>query len=392
MFQSFIIYHQELKMNKIIFFLLLSSLYFLYSCGSDQGSVKNLPDIPVFVIEAQDIDIYQEFVGQIYGYKDIAIRARVEGFLEGIHFKEGSKIDKGKKLYTLESQPFEADVAAKMSRLAEAKTMQAKAESDLNRIKPLAEQNAVSQSDLDAAVAQYDASVASVEAAQANLRASKIQLSYTIIYSPITGIIGKTQAKVGDFVGREPNPVILNVVSRIDTVLVQFFITERQYLTIARFMQEEKASGDDKRDERQFHLILVDGSVYKHPGKVDFVDREIDPTTGAMLVQASFPNTDEILRPGQFAKVKARFAVLENGIMVPQRSLTELQGLYNVMVVNDEGIIESRQVTVGPQKGNFWVITDGLKIGEKVVYEGLQKVNEGGKVNPVIQDVEPLNQ
>jgi membrane fusion protein (multidrug efflux system) len=376
----------------------------LFSCGDGSGTKSMIPDIPVYEIKAQKIDIYQEFVGQVYGYKDIAIRARVEGFLEGIHFKEGSKINKGKKLYTVESQPFEADVAAKMSRLAEAQTMLAKAESDLNRIRPLAEQNAVSQSDLDAAVAQYDAAVASVEAAGANLRASRIQLSYTQIYSPITGIIGKTQAKVGDFVGREPNPVILNVVSRIDTVLVQFFITERQYLTIARFMQEERESAaaaaaaddaaaddDDDRDGRQFRLILVDGSIYEHPGKVDFVDREVDPTTGAMLVQASFPNPDEILRPGQFAKVKARLAVIEDGIMVPQRSITELQGQYSVMVINNESLVESRQVKVGPQKGNFWIITEGLEIGEKVVYEGLQKVNEGGKVNPVIQDVEPMN-
>jgi len=385
-------------MRKTILFILYMSLLSLLSCGSDSKSTGSLPEIPVYEIKAQEIDIYQEFVGQVYGYKDIAIRARVEGFLEGIHFKEGSKIKKGKKLYTVESQPFEADVAAKMSRLAEAQTMLAKAESDLNRIRPLAEQNAVSQSDLDAAVAQYDAAVASVDAAQANLRASKIQLSYTQIYSPITGIIGKTQAKVGDFVGREPNPVILNVVSRIDTVLVQFFITERQYLTIARFMQQEKestadaADDDDDRDKRQFRLILVDGSIYEHPGKVDFVDREVDPTTGAMLVQASFPNPDELLRPGQFAKVKARLAVIEDGIMVPQRSITELQGQYSVMVINNENLVEARQVKVGPQKGNFWIITEGLEIGEKVVYEGLQKVNEGGKVNPVIQDVEPINQ
>jgi membrane fusion protein (multidrug efflux system) len=247
-------------MKKAILFLWCMSSLSLLSCGSDGESTGSLPDIPVYEIKAQEIDIYQEFVGQLYGYKDIAIRARVEGFLEGIHFQEGSRLITGKKLYTIESQPFEADVAAKMSRLAETRTMLAKAESDLNRIKPLAEQNAVSQSDLDAAVAQYDASVASVEAAQANLRASRIQLSYTQIYSPIDGIIGKTQAKVGDFVGRSPNPVILNVVSRIDTVLVQFFITERQYLTVARFIQTEGPMLDDDR-ENQFRLILVDGSI-----------------------------------------------------------------------------------------------------------------------------------
>jgi membrane fusion protein (multidrug efflux system) len=377
-------------MKKAILFLWCMSSLSLLSCGSDGESTGSLPDIPVYEIKAQEIDIYQEFVGQLYGYKDIAIRARVEGFLEGIHFQEGSRLIKGKKLYTIESQPFEADVAAKMSRLAETRTMLAKAESDLNRIKPLAEQNAVSQSDLDAAVAQYDASVASVEAAQANLRASRIQLSYTQIYSPIDGIIGKTQAKVGDFVGRSPNPVILNVVSRIDTVLVQFFITERQYLTVARFIQTEGPMLDDDR-ENQFRLILVDGSIYEYPGKIDFVDREIDPTTGAMLVQASFPNPDELLRPGQFAKVKARLAVIKDGIMVPQRTLTELQGQYSVMIINDESIVEARQVKVGPKKGNFWIITEGLKAGEQVVYEGLQQIREGVKVNPVLQEIELID-
>jgi membrane fusion protein (multidrug efflux system) len=376
--------------NKI--FALFSGISLLaFSCGGGGGPEMGVPEIPVYEVKGEAIDVYSEFVGQIYGYKDIAIRARVEGFLEGIHFQEGSRLVQGAKLYTVESQPFEADVAAKMSRLAEAKTMLAKAQSDLNRIRPLAEQNAVSQSDLDGAVAQYEASVASVEAAQANLRAARIQLSYTQIYSPISGIIGRTKAKVGDFVGREPNPVILNVVSRIDIILVQFFITETQYLKIARFIDAQGDSKEVSRNEIPFQLILVDGSVYEHPGKVDFVDREVDPTTGAMLVQASFPNPDELLRPGQYAKVKARMAVIEDGIMIPQRCLTELQGRYNVMIINEENKIESRQVKVGPKNKDFWIITEGLKVGEKVVYEGLQKIKEGGMVIPVIQDIKPTD-
>ena len=378
-------------MRKIIIFLIISSSFLFISCGDGGNAKLGIPEIPVYETKAEDIDIYQEFVGQIYGYKDIAIRARVEGFLEGIHFNEGSRLVRGAKLYTVESQPFEADVAAKMSRLAEAKTMLAKAQSDLNRIKPLAEQNAVSQSDLDGAVAQYEASISSVEAAEANLRAARIQLSYTQIHSPISGIIGRTKAKVGDFVGREPNPVILNVVSRIDTILVQFFITERQYLNIARFIQAEKDSRGDDRKETQFHLILVDGSVYEHPGKVDFVDREIDPTTGAMLVQASFPNPDEILRPGQFAKVKARLAVIEDGVMIPQRCISELQGRYSVTIINEDNAVEMREVTVGATISDFWVITEGLNVGEKVVYEGLQKVRDGGMVIPKILDIKPTD-
>jgi membrane fusion protein (multidrug efflux system) len=359
----------------------------LFSCGKEEPAQLPPPDITVFQTEAQEVPIYQEFVGQVYGFKDIAIRARVEGYLEGMHFKEGSRIKKGALLYDLESQPFEEKVAAQMSKLAEAKTMLAKAESDLNRIKPLAEQNAVSQSDLDAAVAQYDAFTASVEAAEANLRAAKIQLGYTKIYSPISGIIGRTRAKVGDFVGRSPNPIILNVVSRIDTVLVQFFITETHYLLLARRNISQSGSTDQNAREANLELILADGSLYPHKGNVDFIDREVDPTTGAILIQASFPNPDELLRPGQFAKVKAMANVVEGGILIPQRCVTELQGLFSVFVVNDGNEVEKREVKVGPKVEQFWLILEGLKPGEKVVYEGLQKVKDGAVVNPIIQEI-----
>ena len=362
----------------------------LLSCGGQDQGQLNAPSVPVYQAKAFDIPFYQEFVGQVYGYKDIAIRARVEGFLQGIFFQEGSPVKQGAKLYTIESQPFEEAVAAKMSLLAEAQTMLAKAESDLNRIKPLAEQNAVSQSDLDGAVAQYEASISAVEAAEANLRAAKIQLSYTRIYSPIEGIIGKTKAKVGDFVGREPNPVILNVVSRIDTVLVQFFITEAQYLKLARLNEADTAMVRRGTGKGQFRLILVDGTIYEHEGKLDFIDREVDPTTGAMLVQASFPNPDRLLRPGQFAKVKVRLVVIPGGIMIPQRCIMELQAQYRVFIVNNENKIELREVKVGPKFSDFWVISEGLNAGENVVYEGLQKVKEGIQVTPDIKDIKPL--
>ena len=344
------------------------------------------PNITVIQTKAQEVPIYQEFVGQIYGFKDIAIRARVEGYLEDIHFEEGSRVEKGALLYTLESQKFEADVAAKMSMVAEQQTRLAKAESDLRRIKPLAEQKAVSESDLDGAEAQYEASVESVKAATANLRAAKINLGYTKIYSPIFGIIGKTIAKVGDFVGRSPNPVILNTVSRIDTVLVEFFITETQYLQVARRLLSKSAAVEKKR-QSLLQLILADDSLYEHNGKFDFADREVDPTTGALLLQASFPNPEEILRPGQFARVKAMVKVVEDGILIPQRCVVELQGLYSVFVVGDSNKVEERDVKVGPKIEQFWLILEGLKPGEQVVYEGLQKVKDGTVVNPTVQEI-----
>jgi membrane fusion protein (multidrug efflux system) len=242
-------------------------------------------------------------------------------------------------------------------------------------------------SDLDSAIARHDANVASVEAAEANLRAAEIQLGYTKIYSPITGIIGQTKAKVGDFVGREPNPVILNTVSRIDTVLVQFFITETEYLMFARRYLSEGAPVDRKKRKAKFELILADGSLYEHKGKADFFDREVDPTTGAMLVQASFPNPDEIIRPGQFARVKAQVEVVKEGILIPQRCMSELQGTYSVFVVTGDNKIERRAVKAGPKVGAFWLITEGLKPGEQIVYEGMQKIKDGVIVNPVIKEI-----
>ena len=378
-----------MKLKNII--LLFSSSLILVSCGSDEQSKLFVPDIPVYKITAEDVPIYQEFVGQVYGLKDISIRARVEGFLEGIYFDEGRGVKKGQLLYTIESQPFEADVAAKMSLLAEAKTMLVNAESELNRIRPLAEINAVSQSDLDAAVARFEASQASVEAAEANLRAAQIQLSYTKIKAPISGIIGKTKAKVGDFVGREPNPVILNVVSRIDVILVEFFLTESEYLIVAREANKNKELEEVEREEPYLELILSDGSVHDHKGIVEFVDREVDPTTGSILLQASFPNPEYIIRPGQFARVNASVRTIKNGILIPQRSVMEMQGIHNVYVINNENEVELRRIKVGPTIDSFWLVDEGLNNGEKVVYEGLQKVKPGMTVNPVLTKVERNN-
>ena len=377
--------------TKLTLLCILFLLFFSCSQKEEQQAQAPPPQVTVVVTQAKNVPIYQEFVGQIYGFKDIAIRARVEGFLEGIHFKEGSRVEKGALLYTLESQPFEADVAAKMSRVAEAKTMQVKAKSDLDRIEPLAKEKAVSESDLDSAVAQHDASIESVKAAQANLRASKIQLGYTKIYSPISGIIGKTKAKVGDFVGRSPNPVILNTVSRIDTILVNFFITETQYLQVARHLSSQNnVVGRNARENLE--LILADGSLYEHKGKPEFIDRHVDPTTGAILVQASFPNPQELLRPGQFAKVKALVTIVKDGILIPQRCVVELQGLYSVYVVGDGDKVQTREVKVGPKIKQFWLITKGLKPGEHIVYEGLQKVKVGTVVKPTIKEIESTDQ
>jgi membrane fusion protein (multidrug efflux system) len=389
---KYLIFHQckEKKIKTIILRLLCILLLVFFSCSKkeDQQEEPQPPDITVVVTEAEAVPIYKEFVGQVLGFKDITIRARVEGFLMGIHFEEGSRVKEGDLLYTLESQPFEEDVAAKMSNVAKAKTNLADAQSYLSRIKPLGEQKAVSEIEMDRAQAEYDVSVFIVEAAEANLRAAKIQLGYTKIYSPIDGIIGKTKAKAGDFVGRDPNPVVLNTVSQTDTILVQFFITETQYLKLGRHYieQPDKDFLDDKA--LPLELILADGSIFEYRGKADFLDREVDPTTGAILVQASFDNPDGLLRPGQFARLKIRTKVVQDGILIPQRCIVELQGLYSVYVVGNGDKVQTREVKVGPKIQQFWLITEGLKLGEQVVYEGLQRVKDGTVVKPTIKKIE----
>lgn len=378
--------------------LIICLVFFLFACNEQEKAPPPPPpppEVSVFETKAKDVSLYLEFVGETSGLKDITIRARVEGFLEGLHFKEGSQVKKGDLLYTLESQPFEEKVATRMSGVAEVKTMLAKNKGDLDRIEPLAKINAVSKSDLDAAQATYDASLSSLEAAKAQLRASEIELSYTKISSPINGIIGRTQAKVGDFVGKDPSPVILNTVSQVDTILVTFFITETQYLEFTRHKASRNATQqkiDDEDQETNFELILIDGSTYNHKGKLDFVDREVDTTTGAMLVQASFPNPEKLLRPGQFTRVRIKIQVVKDAILIPQRSVMEIQGLHNVFVVDSNNKIVTREIEVGSKLGSFWMTKQGLKPGEQVVYEGLQKVRDGVTVKATIADVKSMGQ
>ncbi len=227
-----------MKRNFSVFVLL--PVFALLNTGCKEKTTSEAPPPQVQVVEViqQDIPVIEEFVGQTFGLFDIALQARVDGFLEGIYFEEGRRVNKGQLLYTIAPEPYEAKVAAAQGLLAEANTQLVKAESDLVRIKPLAEINAVSQSDLDAAVAQRDAGLAAVDAAEANLESANIELGFTKVYSPINGIIGKTEVFPGDYVGRGITNVILNEVSRIDTILVNFHLPEEKYLEIARFISE----------------------------------------------------------------------------------------------------------------------------------------------------------
>ena len=382
-------------MNRKYFFrfsvFTLAGLLSFTSCKEKSAKNAPIPEIQVIKAAKKDVPLKRDFVGQIYGFQDIPIRARAEGYLEGVHFEEGFPVKKGQLLYTIDAQPYIEAVASKASMVAEAQTYLVNAENELARYKPLAEINAVSKSDLDAAQASRDAAVASLEAANANLRMAEINLSYTKILSPINGLIGKTEARTGEFVGREPNPVILNVVSDIKKTRVEFFLTEAEYLTIAReFNQTVADDGTINRDHPQnsnnLELILADGTTYEEKGSVEFLGRAIDVNTGSILVQASFNNQKGLLRPGMYAKVRVEFEVAKDAILVPQKCVTELQGQYSVYVIEEGNVVKSRQVKIGGALGDLQLITEGLEENEMIVINGLQKVATGMVISPVVTE------
>lgn len=361
----------------------------LVSCKDKKPPVMPPQPFEVFEIKSKSVPIYEEFVGQIYGEKDIPIRARVEGFLVGIHFKEGARVHEGDLLYSIDPDPFEQEVAAKTSLVAQEQTMLVQTENDLARIEPLAAMSAVSEQELDMATAKRDASISSLEAAKANLNIAKINLGYSKMYAPIDGIIGKTNARVGEFVGKDPNPVILNTVSQLRAVRVQFFLSENDYLRVAR--EYIKRTDGEKIEAKKgtsipIEMILADGSLYPHKGNIDFIDREIDSETGSILIQATFPNPDRLIRPGQFARVKVNIKQANDAILIPQKCAKELQGQFSVLLVNAENMVESRQIVISDSVGEFYIVQEGLANGDTIILEGLQKARAGMEIVPEVTE------
>jgi membrane fusion protein (multidrug efflux system) len=344
-----------------------------------------MPPMEVAVVEVQprDIPIHLDMIGQTLGSVDIPISARVDGVLEEIHFLEGRDVTMGQLLYVIDPTPFQAMVVEAEGRLAETQTRLAQAASDLERIRPLAEMDAVSKQDLDAAVAQYEAAEGALQAAKAQVEQARIQLGYTRISAPVDGLIGITEAKVGEYVGRAPSPVVLNVVSRIDPIRVRFSINEREYLRFRReFARNMREIGEEQREAKALRLILSDGSIHDHPGNVVSFGGAIDPTTGTLTLEADFPNPERIVLPGQFARVRATPEERKGALAVPQRAVMETQGIFQLAVVGDDGTIDLRQVQMGPRVDDEWIVDSGLKAGERVAVEGLQRMRPGVKVVP----------
>ena len=327
------------------------------ACGPPDVAAPPPLQIPVVEVIERDQPITLEMVGQTLGSSDIPIRARVEGVLDSIHFVEGRAVAKDDLLYTIDPRPFQAKVVEAQGRLAEARTLLAKSNADLNRIRPLAEMKAVSQQDLDGAVAQYEAAIGSVTAVQAQLEQVEIE-----------GRIGLSKAKVGEFVGQAPNPVVLNFVSQTDPIRVRFAIDERRYLMFARQLRD--VAEDQETAGARLRLILADGTVHEYEGHTVATDAAVNPTTGTFTLEADFPNPDNIIIAGQFARVRAVVETRRNALLIPQRCISELQGKFRVFALTPDGRVQLREVQPGPRIGSLQIIESGLEPGERVALEG----------------------
>ena len=368
--------------------ILLSSV----GCGKSEQPQARPPEVEVVRVEQKDVPIWNEWVGTLEGLVNAQIKPQVTGYLLRQTYQEGSFVKKGQLLFEIDPRTFQAaldqtkaQLANAEGQLAQAEANQVKAQLDVNRYTPLAKEQAVSQQDLDNAVqgnvaaqAQVRAAKAQIDAATAQMAAAQLNLGFTKIVSLIDGIVGVAQAQIGDLVGPTS---LLTTVSTLDPIKVYFPVSERGYLN---YIKENPDAA--KRAEQERHLglemILADGSRYPHEGSFSFADRQVDVKTGTLRLQGLFPNPGNILRPGQFARVRAITTTKKGALLVPQRAVTELQGGYQVAVVGKDNKVEIRPVKVGERIGPQWIIEAGLKPGERVVTEGVQRVKAGMTVNP----------
>lgn len=352
--------------------------------GKKEAPPPPPPDVKVATVLEKDVPIYLEAIGQTRGSTEIEVRARVEGFLESVNFKEGMPVRKGQLLYTIDPRQFEAALAQAKGNLAEAEAQLARAIQDVVRYEPLVAKNAISRQEYETAVVVQRAAEATVDAAKAMVEQARIDLGYTRVLAPEDGLAGKTEVYPGTLVGRGQSEILTHI-SQVDTIHVRFTVPERDYLRFARKREERGISA--RPVDLPFELILADGSVHPEKGRLVFVDRNVDPATGTILMEAAFPNPGFIVRPGQYARVRVAVDLKLGAILVSQRSVSELQGIYNVAVVGGDDTVEIRMVTPGQRIGNLWLIDAGLKPGDRVVVEGLQKVRPGMKVKPEVTTI-----
>ncbi len=341
-----------------------------------------LPIVGVDTVRTRNVEVYGEFPGKIRAQQFVEVRARVEGYLEKMMFAEGTRVNKDQVLFIIDPKQYKAQVDRAEALVAKNKAIALKAERDLARIKPLFEQKAASQLDLDNAVAAYESAKADVNVSEANLTEARLALSYTTVRSPISGYISERHVDIGTLVGPGAQSLLANVV-KSDTVLVEFKMTDLDY-------QKSKARNvnlgqqDTSRHWNPYVTItLADKSQYKYKGLVDFADPLVDAKSGTFSVRAEMPNPERELLPGQFTNVKVLLDVRENAVAVPTKAITiEKSGTF-IFVVKRDGTVEKRFVQTGPEVGNVTVVERGLRANEVIVVEGQHKLSHGNKVEAV---------
>ena len=371
-----------MKGKSVFILMFLASAFGLAGCQEEKQAVAPPPPPEVLVAEViqKDVPIYQEWVATTDGMVNASILAQVQGYLTKQNYKEGDFVKKGTLLFEIDPRPFQAAVDEAKAALAKQQAVLQTAQANLKRILPLAAANAVSQRDKDNAVGSADSAEAQVLAAQAQVRKAEIDLGFTKISSPIDGIAGIAKAQIGDLVG-PPQAMVLTTVSTVNPIKVYVPISEQEYLKLSDTPRQEPKPASEKHTYT-FNLVLADGSTWPDPGSFSFADRQVDPNTGTIRVAILFPNPRNILRPGQYAKVRVLMGTAKGALLVPQRAVGELQGNFQVAVVEADNTVKIRNVKVGERFGELWVISEGLKSGEKVVAEGTQKVGNGIKVTP----------
>ena len=346
-------------------------------CGKEKAATPPPPIVEVVTVTQQDVPIYMEWIGSLDGNVNAVIRPQVTGYLVKQNYREGDLVKKGQLLFEIDPRTFEAAVDEARGLREQQAARYETTKANLARIKPLAAKNAVSQKDLDDATGADLSAKAALDAADASLRTARLNLGFTKITSPVTGIAGIAKAQIGDLLSPSM-PTELTTVSTVEPIKVYFNISEREYLKVAT---AAIASGSQP-EKVPLTLFLVDGSVYPQPGRFSILNRQVDTSTGTFKAAALFNNPDNLLRPGQYGKVRATMSVQKDALLVPQRAVTELQGKYLIAVVGPDNKADIRPVSVGERVGTDWIISQGLKPGEQVIAEGTQKIRPGVTVNP----------
>jgi len=352
----------------------------LAGCGKKAPPPAAPPEVQFIVVQPTNVAVFEEWVGTMDGLVNAQIRAQVTGYLQSLNYAEGSRIKKGDLLFEIDPRPFKAAFDQANAKLEQDKAQQQKTELDVKRYTPLAKEQAISEETAINAVQANLAAKAQVVADEAALESAQLNLDWTRITSPVEGVAGIALGQIGDLVG--PSGPLLTTVSTIDPIKVYFQVNEQSYL---EFWQKYVSTMDTNADDLKLDLFLNDGSLYGQKGKFYSSDRQVNVNTGTMQIVAVYPNPDSTLRPGQYARVRAQIAMETNVFLVPQRAVSQLQSIYQVSVIqetNQTNFTHLRAVKVGRQIGPNWIIQEGLKPGERLVVEGLQKASENKAVTP----------